>query len=234
MTQTSDEGLDLERAEYEGGEPAALACRSCQKVLESYHSLNGQPICEACLATARKVGEGSLLKALGLGLMAGAVGALGYYVIRELTGYDLALVTIVVGIMVGIAVRKGAGFRNNAFYRVLAVGLTYVAMCSTYVPMVAQGIVGDGSGDAAESAAKDDAEDARAPRPAPNQALVIVVASAISLAVPFFLIKEVEVLALLIFGFGLWEAWRLSAPAPFVVEGPFEARALAPAEPSGP
>jgi hypothetical protein len=61
---------------------------------------------------------------------------------------------------------------------------------------------------------------------------VIAVASVMALAIPFFLISEAEVLALLIFGFGLWEAWRLSAPRPFVVEGPFESSPTPAAEPA--
>jgi hypothetical protein len=48
-----------------------------------------------------------------------------------------------------------------------------------------------------------------------------IVSLLFSLAVPFFMMRELEVLGLIIFAFGLWEAWRLSAPRPFVVEGPF-------------
>jgi hypothetical protein len=50
----------------------------------------------------------------------------------------------------------------------------------------------------------------------------ILVALMFSLVTPFFFIAEGEILAILIFAFGLWEAYRLSAPRPFIVEGPFE------------
>ena len=53
-----------------------------------------------------------------------------------MTGYDLALITIVVGIAVGIGVRMGAGGSKSVGYRVLAVALTWIAMCSTYVPTI--------------------------------------------------------------------------------------------------
>jgi hypothetical protein len=128
-----------------------------------------------------------------------------YYGIRALTGYDLALITIVLGIIVGLAVRRGAGGSPSPIYRVMAVALTWTAMCSTYAPMVAEGMGPDGSDGG----------------PGLTGPALWIASVLFSLAVPFFMIREVEVLGIIIFAFGLWEAWRLSAPRPFLVEGPF-------------
>jgi len=228
--QPSSEELNFERAQYDQPGQGAAACHQCRGPLgHQYYSLNGHGVCDACLAKARLGQQSSFPKALGLGALAGAAGAAVYYGITELTGYNLALITIVVGIMVGIAVRRGAGGSRSMVYRVMAIGLTYVAMCATYVPMIAAGITSGAQTDAEVEAGEAVAQTGSAPSvtttaaPAEprSRSLVLAVASVMALAVPFFLISETEVLALLIFGFGLWEAWRLSAPRPFVVEGPF-------------
>jgi hypothetical protein len=199
--QPAEEPLDFQRAQFDAPPPAA-ACKRCQRALSSsYFSVNGQGVCAACLELAQKEQRSSFSKALLLGTGAGTLGALVYYGIRTVTGYDLALITIVVGVAVGIGVRMGAGGSKSMGYRVLAVALTWIAMCSTYVPTILGSL-------------EEDAE-----RHSP---IAIVIALLFSLVTPVFFITEGEVLALLIFAFGLWEAFRLSAPRPFVVEGPFD------------
>jgi len=196
--------LDLERAQFDQPVHAEISCQLCRRPPgTTYFSLNGHPICASCLAQQR-VGQGSsFFKALVLGSLAGALGAAVYYGIRALTGYDLALITIVLGILVGLAVRRGAGSSTSPLYRVMAVALTWTAMCSTYAPMVAAGMGPDGDGAGLTGAA------------------LWIASLLFSLAVPFFMVRELEVLGIIIFAFGLWEAWRLSAPRPFLVEGPF-------------
>jgi hypothetical protein len=202
MTEpNAGEALDFQRAQFDAPPPASLPCQRCKQPLTgSYFSVNGHGICANCLEQARAAQRSSPLKALLLGSAAGALGALVYYAIRKLSGYDLALVTIIVGVAVGIGVRMGAGGSQRIAYRLLAVGLTYVAMCSTYVPQLLQEFEAE------------------------LTPFSLLFALAFSLAVPGLHIANGEVLAVLIFGFGLWEAWRLSAPRPFVVEGPFTPR----------
>jgi uncharacterized membrane protein YtjA (UPF0391 family) len=211
MSEPANPGeLDLERAQFDQPVHAEIACQLCRRPPgASYFSLNGNPICARCLAQQRAGQRSSLVTALVLGTAAGALGAAVYYGIRALTGYDLALITIVLGIMVGLAVRRGAGGSASVLYRVLAVALTWIAMCSTYVPMIAAGMARGDDG------------------PGLTGAALWIASIVFSLAMPLFMVSEMEVLGLIIFAFGLWEAWRLSAPRSFLVEGPF---VLAPAE----
>lgn len=204
MSQVPGGELDLERAQFDQPAQAEVTCQLCkQPPGTSYFSLNGHPICGRCLQQQRAGQGSSLFKALVLGSLAGALGAAVYYGIRALTGYDLALITIVLGIMVGLAVRRGAGSSASPIYRVMAVALAWTAMCSTYAPMVAEGMGPSESGEGLTGPA------------------LWFASLLFSLAVPFFMLREVEVLGVIIFAFGLWEAWRLSAPRPFLVEGPF-------------
>ena len=77
---------------------------------------------------------GRAFKALLLGSIAAAVGAVIYYAITQITGLNLALVAVVVGLMVGGAVKAGSGHRGGRFYQLLAVLLTYTAIAAMYLP----------------------------------------------------------------------------------------------------
>ena len=200
MSEQGQSEIDFTHAQYEA--PSEAACAVCKQPFNAaYYSVNGHGVCERCLATLRASQRGSFFKALGLGTAAGTVGAAVYYAIRSATGYDLALITIVVGIIVGIGVRRGAGGSQSAVYRAMAVGITWVAMCSTYIPDVLKGFREDGS---------------------EIGAIQVFFAAILSLGVPYFMIKGAEVLGLIIFAVGIWEAWRRSAPPSFQVAGPFQ------------
>ena len=58
------------------------------------------------------------------------------YVIMLKTGYEIALVAILVGFIVGKAVRAGSGGGGGRAYQVLAVALTYCSIVSSYVPRI--------------------------------------------------------------------------------------------------
>jgi len=78
----------------------------------------------------------TLLRGAALGVLAAAVGAGIYYAIAEVTGYEFGLMSIVLGLMVGFAVRRGARARGGWRYQTLAMFLCYAAICATYVPRV--------------------------------------------------------------------------------------------------
>jgi hypothetical protein len=200
MSEQQHSEIDFTHAQYEA--PVEAACAVCKQPFATrYFSVNGHGVCEPCLGKLRAGQHGSFSKALALGTAAGAVGAGVYYAIRSATGYDLALITIVVGVIVGIGVRRGAGASRSNVYRAMAVGLTWLAMSSTYVPDLLAGFRQDGSVIGAAE---------------------VIFAAVLSLGVPYFMIKGAEVLGLIIFAVGIWEAWRRSAPPAFHVEGPFE------------
>jgi len=102
-----EQEIDFERAHFEQHASPELQCKSCGESLTTYHTLNGEPLCARCLGQANAGRQGSFIKAVLLGSIAGTLGAALYYGISALTGYELGLVAIVVGIMVGVAVRMG-------------------------------------------------------------------------------------------------------------------------------
>lgn len=239
--QPHDHALDFEHAQYAGQAPVGLTCTTCGSAPKgNYYSVNGATTCVACLETLQANQQGSFVKALGMGLLAGGVGALVYYGIRAATGYDLAIITIALGVIVGIAVRRGAGARRSILYRLMALGIAWVSMCVTYVPMIATSLVAPEPAQGEEAAADDvnvaEADDEAGIVPPPTAELApepgveapmpsgvaYAVAGVLSLAVPFLLAFEFELLGVLIFALGLWEAWKRSAASPFEVAGPFQ------------
>ncbi len=147
-------------------------------------------------------GASAFVRALAVGLVAGAIGSTLYYLVDRLTGYQLGLVAIAVGFLVGRGVRWGTGGRGGVLYQVLAVALTYVAIAFSFLPYVLERmdrVTGCGPS-------------------CPTSSLLI----------PFMLALPIQMgigspFLLVIFGIGLWEAWKFTAPVPLAITGPFQA-----------
>ncbi len=131
----------------EPGSSAAplLVCSSCtQPVVGSYYTLDDRFLCTTCRSRLGD-SEGSLSwtpfwRALGRGSLAALAGSALYYAVLALTGYQVGLIAVVVGFLVGNAVRQGSGGNGGRRYQTLAVFLTYCAIVLTYVPLIASGL----------------------------------------------------------------------------------------------
>jgi len=210
-------------------------CARCGAALSSYFEVAGSAFCEPCKDLTVQGHAAShlptLLRGGALGLFAAAVGAGIYYAIAEITGYEFGLMSIVLGLMVGVAVRTGSRARGGWRYQALAMFLCYAAICSTYVPRV---ISAARQQDTAETAPEVQAATAVQPvsatrtEPAPAeppptagrflQALGMLFL--LSLSLPF-LAGAKNVVGLVIIGIGLYEAWKVNRAAPYSVSGPF-------------
>ena len=282
--------MQFDRAEFTTPAPSdGPRCMSCQQAIVSeYYELGGKIFCDRCHESAEKWLRGGsrfvrLLKALVFGSVAAAIGATLYYAILRTTGYNIGLVAVVVGAMVGGAVRKGSGNRGGPFYQVLAVFLTYSAIVAMYVPLLFEEAVKSNQaenqnaaknvaavkavpkietktagGPAEKSNAKDSAtpkigaardkvatKDAAAPRaetadlaaakpsvvaeqaPAAKAPPSIAAAALLLLFLVGFLYTIPVQLAMgapisgLIFGFALWEAWKMNRRVNVTFSGPF-------------
>ena len=80
------------------------------------------------------------IKALFLGGLAAGIGAVIYYAIIRMTGLNIGLIAVVVGVMVGGAVRKGSGNRGGPFYQGVAILLTYLSIVAMNVPLILEGV----------------------------------------------------------------------------------------------
>ena len=111
----------------------ASTCSSCRGALfDSYYQANGRVLCERCAANIRNYfqskegGVGRFAQAALFGIGAGLAGGAVYAVVQGFTGYTAALITILIGWLVGKGVRKGSGNRGGVEYQILAVVITYL------------------------------------------------------------------------------------------------------------
>jgi hypothetical protein len=158
---------------------------------------------------------------------------------------ELGIVAILVGFMVGKAVRKGSGNRGGAGYQVLAVLITYCCIAANYMPDIAEFLVQDarehhriaapkGRDQVSADSTKDDAiaggsTDMKNTKPreigfaqaAVGLGVFFGVVFATSLAAPF-LAGAQNAIGLLIIGFALWEAWKLNRRRRLAITGPYQ------------
>jgi ribosomal protein S27E len=139
------EPLQFDTAEGEAGRATRATAASCVRcsapITTAYYEVNGAVICPRCRATiANPAGSRArrVASALGLGALAAVGGSILYFAVAAITGREFGLVAIVVGFMVGKAVRKGSHGRGGWAYQTIAVSLTYLAIVSTYIPLVAK------------------------------------------------------------------------------------------------
>ena len=116
-----------------GATATSLACTACSTdITTSYYEVNGAIVCTSCRGTLRtQLTGGSSRKRA-----AKAVGAAAYGGVVALTGKGFGLLLLLIGFLVGRAVNLGSGQRGGRAYQFLAVGLTYFAVVSTYIPEI--------------------------------------------------------------------------------------------------
>jgi hypothetical protein len=256
--------LQFEKAEYSGGRAASATCAFCRKeIADSYYGVGDKVACERCrmeieLERSSCSGAGRFARAAMFGSAAAALGAGLYFGVAALTGYEFGLIAIVVGFMVGAAVRAGSKGRGGWLYQGLAMFLTYNAIVATYVPQVykalrdptqtaeGQAASDPGSSPAAGPGPETPAAAPETPQsPAPPErvglgtallglGLGLAFLFVLAYAVPFLAVFESgkNVIGLVIVGIGLYEAWKLNKRVPLEITGPFRVGAAPP--PAGP
>lgn len=239
----ADEQMQFDRAE---GPDAAPTCTRCKKPLTtSYFQVNGAVVCGTCRAALeaewnRGGASGRFITAAGLGVLAALVGSGLYYAVLALTGYEFGLIAIVVGLLVGYAVRKGSNGRGGWRYQALAMFLTYTSIVSSYVPLIVGEALKQRQAElpaadtaavltppvaTADTAATNDLDEAASDSAAvlspPNVALAIVMMIGFLYAIPFLAGIE-NIMGLVIIGIGLYEAWKLNQRATLAISGPYQ------------
>ncbi|MCA9395522.1 MAG: hypothetical protein KC900_15075 [Candidatus Omnitrophica bacterium] len=138
--------LNFDKVDDGAKGPSQSNCVLCHEPLTyQYYEVNQQVVCPPCKdkyeeQMERAQGPGRYIKAFLFGLPAGMVGAGIYYAIIALTGYQIGLIAILIGYMVGLAVRYGSSHRGGIGLQLMAALITYCAICSTYIPAIIQGM----------------------------------------------------------------------------------------------
>ena len=146
---------------------AAVVCASCGTPLTTeYYDVNGTPVCAACRAGLERHAAdvrrpGVFARAVLFGLGAAVAGAAIYYAVIAITDFEIGLVAILIGYMVGYAVRKATAGRGGRRFQVLGAGLTYLAVGLAYFALAIKQDIGKTA--ASPAPAADSAAAAAAP-----------------------------------------------------------------------
>ena len=193
------------------GQDAVATCKACGTAINTeYYQINGHVACASCRVRALNSaktpgGITPLLVASLFGLGAGIVGAAIYYAVIALANLEIGIVAILIGYMVGYAVRRGAGGRGGRRFQTLAVALTYLSIALAYAPAAVQAPGGS---------------DLMRALSVSVQLIAVLPIIVVFAAFPSGLIS-----AAIIF-FGMSQAWRMTATPRVDIQGPYRVGAM--------
>jgi hypothetical protein len=169
------------------------------------------------------------------GLGAAVAGAAIYYAVIALANLEVGFVAILIGYMVGYAVRKGAGAQGGRRFQILAVALTYWAVGLAYTPLALMGPDANEQKSATTASANSSGAPAvspAAPLPAEENSTPSRGGFLVGLAILFGFIFALPVMVIVgsmpsgvisafIILIGMRQAWQMTAAATLNVDGPF-------------
>ena len=234
------ENLQFDRAEPTEEERGEATCQTCERPIENkYFEVDGKVLCASCKeGLLTEGGAGRLLRATLYGVPAAMLGAGIYYAIRALTGYEIGLVAIVIGLIVGGAVRAGSDRRGGWVYQSLAVALTYFSIVSTYIPLILEGLgdedvaieapaqglpAGEAESEQASAKSADVADEEEFD--ILDMMLFLVIMFTLACAAPFLAGFD-NAIGIIIIAFGLHQAWKLNKQQETEITGPFALRSV--------
>jgi ribosomal protein S27E len=223
--------LQFDRAEFATPAAPVVKCASCNhSIIQSYYEAVGKTICATCrealASAADSGGTARLLRALMAGFGAAILGSIVWWGVRKVSGYEIGLISIGIGIGVGRAVQWGSRNRGGWAYQLLAVLLTYASIAGNYMPDVVTGILEQAKDTtktavAAPAAAGTPVKASAAATPSVGGFLLALGAVFLMAAAAPFLAGASNIIGLLIIGFGLWNAWKVNRRIDVVVNGPY-------------
>lgn len=246
--------LDFDRAESGlDGAGRMIQCSNCRRpIVSASYEAGGHILCPPCKGelAALVTDKGQYLKALAYGVGGAAVGTIIYFAVAAITGFEIGLVAILVGGLVGRGISKDSGGVGGQRYQLTAVFLTYVAISLSYGGLIVKEIASNAT--PRDTVASADSLDDRAPAPnlsefsldapdsaaavpgAPADSVATAHAGAFGLALGALFVPQLtlpllvafsnlpgSLIGLLIVGYGLWQAWKMNGKPHVVITGPF-------------
>jgi hypothetical protein len=210
-------------------------CVACAAPIAStYYHAQGQVVCPTC-AQRIHVGQQappaiSLAKAALYGAAAALLGCILYAAVAIILNLEIGIIAIVVGIMVGRAVRKGSNGLGGRPQQILAVVLTYFAITTSYIPVYIyqsekHPVSHQQSGARSAGPADQQAADLDA-NPAPKMSVAAAMLGMLLIfaAAPFLALSNGvgALVSLFIIFIGLKQAWSLTGRRQVLVMGPYQ------------
>ena len=197
-------------------------CAACKTPLTGqYFQVQGLPVCPQCADRINSRQQApppiSLLPAVLYGSAAAFAGFLIYATVSIAFDLQLALISILVGVMVGKAVRKGSKGLGGRPQQILAVALTYFAITTSYIPV----FIHEAMKTQPKTAQTSAAPSSKTTKPSFASAIGILLL--IALAAPFMSLANglSGILNIAIIFFGLQNAWKLTGRTDLMITGPY-------------
>jgi hypothetical protein len=224
---------------------AALACAVCHTALDGeYFDANGKQVCRGCSETLARHVEtprsgGVLGRAVVFGAVAAVLGATLYFAVLAISGYEIGLVAIAIGYMVGYGIRMATGGRGGRRFQILALALTYWAVGLAYSSLAIKEMIAEkrhpapaalsaapagGPSRPAGAPSARPAEDRDRPMSGGEFALGLLELLAFTIVLPVAVIfgsLPGGLISAAIVVFGMQQAWRMTAAPAITVSGPY-------------
>ncbi|MEO5923626.1 MAG: hypothetical protein ABIR70_07345 [Bryobacteraceae bacterium] len=213
----------FQKAEYAEGGPQCVGCKAAISG-EYFRLSNGRTVCPACAANVQAVlkspSHAAFVRGILYGSLTAAACCVGYATVLMLTGFEIGLVSILVGYLVGTAVRKGSQGFGGRRCQIAAVALTYLAITFSYIPVGIQQYNAQLKGESKDKAVKQ----AGPPLTAGSFGMAVVVLTGLAIASPFLQLTNGigGLLGIFIIFLGLQRAWAITGRADLAVHGPFQ------------
>jgi hypothetical protein len=235
-TLPEPDGLQFDHAEFEQAAPSTVTCAACKRpIADQYFEINGTIVCETCkgVIEARLRGGSGLVRfsrALVFGSGVAIIGTIGCALIFRATKGEIGmgLLLILMGYLIGRAVRVGSRNLGGLGFQLLAVAITYLAIGAAYTAVLlsidkpknppAAKVPADPAGQPPEQGP---GRAARPPLSGPELVAMAIFVALFSIQMPFVVAQQ-NVITIVIIGFALWQAWRMNQRIKLVVTGPYK------------
>jgi hypothetical protein len=217
------EQLQFRRAQH-ASDPSIRSCIICkQPIGGEFYQANGNTLCGPCAAAFQARQQSapptSMLKAALYGGAAALAGCIIYAGVAITTGLEIGLIALLIGYMVGKAIRYASNGLGGRPQQILAVVLTYFAITTSYIPVF---IYRASQEKAAHTTAAPHVESA--PRVLHGQEIVLILG--LATAAPFIALFQGSnfvsaAISLFIIFIGLRQAWALTRRPEIIITGPF-------------
>lgn len=213
-------------------------CVVCKRATgNTYFHAQGQVICPLCADRIQSGQQAPAPVSLARAFLYGAGAALGgcilYATVSIVTGLEIGLIAIVVGVMVGKAIRHASRGLGGRPQQILAVVLTYFAITTSYIPvllyhfaknpqMLQQGQAKRQQTQGRPAAAAPST--VTTSRARPSFGGVVLLLLLLAAAAPFLSLGSgvSGLITLFIIFIGLQRAWKLTGRSEILVMGPYE------------
>ena len=215
-------------------------CAECRgPIVDTYFEADDGVICVTCeariAATRASDDAGSFGRALLFGIASAVAAAAIYFAALTATGREITAIVLLVGFIVGKAVRVGSRSRGGRRFQWLALSLTYLAIAATYVPFVMKGFSPASRTSSIELLPAttnggaflvvNPVATAPAPPPASLGKAAVDYSGLLLLAVVAPILEGMRhVFTLLLIAAAMFLAWRMNRRAAMTIVGPYRVR----------